>query len=156
MSHQRSRVALLLLNAFLAITAIAGAIFVVPTLPHEWLQNGLFSDYTVPALALGIPVGVTALVAAAVVMFNARIGAAASVVSGLMIVGFELVEIATVGLAVVVHGADMPQSWLQPIFIVIGLVLAVIGGRLWLSEGGRNPFTHSASTGPGAPALSGR
>jgi hypothetical protein len=156
MSHVKSRVAILLIDAFLAITAIAGAIFVVPTLPHDWLQNGLFSDYTIPALALGVPVGGSALVAAASVLFNAKFGAAAAVVSGLMIISFELVEIATVGLSVVVHGAGMPQSWLQPIFIVIGIALAILGGRLWLSEGGLDPFAHRSSTGPGAPALSGR
>jgi hypothetical protein len=156
MSHLKSRVAIVLLDAFLALTAIAGAIFVVPTLPRDWLQNGLFSDYTIPARALGLPVGGSALVAAAAVLFKPKLGAAAAFVSGLMIIGFELVEIATVGLSVIVHGANIPQSWLQPIFIGIGLALAILGGRVWLAEGGINPFAHTSSRGPGTPALSGR
>jgi hypothetical protein len=51
--HWGLRGALAGLAAFTALTAILGAIFVVPTMPRSVLQNGvlsLFADYTIPAL----------------------------------------------------------------------------------------------------------
>ena len=53
------------LAAFMALTAIQGAIFVVPTMPRSVLHQGilaLFSDFTIPALALGVLCGGAALV----------------------------------------------------------------------------------------------
>ena len=52
MGHLASRGLLAGLTAFLAVTTIAGAVFVVPTLPPEWLVGSIFTDYTVPAAAL--------------------------------------------------------------------------------------------------------
>lgn len=54
--HRLLRGALAALAAVVALAAIPGAIFVVPTLPRAWLHQGLialFADFTVPALALG-------------------------------------------------------------------------------------------------------
>lgn len=64
--HWRLRGALIGLAALTALTAIQGAIFVVPTMPRSVLHQGalaLFPDYTVPALALGVLCGGSALVA---------------------------------------------------------------------------------------------
>ena len=41
MRHYASRGLLAVLSAFIAVTAIAGAIFVVPTLPLEWLEGSI-------------------------------------------------------------------------------------------------------------------
>ena len=47
-----TRIGLLILNGFVAISAIAGAIWVVPTMPMEWIKYGPFTDWTIPAIAL--------------------------------------------------------------------------------------------------------
>jgi len=56
----RTRVALVVLLALQAAGAIFGAIFVVPSQPVEHLK--VLPDYTIPALALGLLVGGSALV----------------------------------------------------------------------------------------------
>ncbi|MGZ6372926.1 MAG: hypothetical protein ACXWL8_05975 [Candidatus Limnocylindria bacterium] len=38
------RIGLIVLDAFVAFTAIYGAIWVVPTIPLEWLKHGPFTD----------------------------------------------------------------------------------------------------------------
>src|SRR5678815_715998 len=63
--HWRLRGTIAALAAFLALTAIQGAIFVVPAMPQSVLHQGilaLFSDFTIPALALGVLCGGAALV----------------------------------------------------------------------------------------------
>lgn len=57
MRRLRTRLVLAVLAAFVAISAIPSAVLVVPTLPTDWLARGPFSDYTIPAIALGVLVG---------------------------------------------------------------------------------------------------
>ena len=40
-----ARIALLILHALVAVSAIAGAIWVVPTMPLEWIKAGPFEDW---------------------------------------------------------------------------------------------------------------
>lgn len=64
-----------------------------------------------------------------------------------MIIGFEAVEIVSVGFSPIVHSPAAPQSWLQVVYIALGLVLAALGAGLWRAQGGRLPFVE-ASTAP--------
>jgi hypothetical protein len=132
MRHLASRGMLAALTAFLAVTAIAGALFVVPTLPPEWLEGSLFTDYTVPAFALAC-VGGLSLVAFGAVLVRPEVGGGVAVAAGLAIVAFEIVQILVVGLSLVEHGADEPVAWLQVVYIVIGLSIAAMGWSLWRS-----------------------
>lgn len=119
-----------------ALAAIPGAIFVVPTLPHAWLHQGLvapFADYTVPALALGVLCGGGALLAFVTVLRRPRIGALVALVAGTTMVGFELVEILVVGFIPVLYPTQ-PASWLQVVYLVIGSAMAVLGELLWLVD----------------------
>src|SRR5204863_7065292 len=100
-----NRIAPVALEIFLALTAIYGAIYVVPVQPRALLAGSPFTDYTVPALGLGVVVGGGALLAAAVLVLRPRIGTFLSVVSGAFIIVFELVETSVVGFDV----------WLQAI-----------------------------------------
>ena len=133
MSHAATRATLMVLQVFVALTAIFGAILVVPTLPREWLRAGPFTDYTIPALVLGV-CGAMALIAIVLLAVAPRLGGAASIVAGLFMIAFEVVEIAVVGLAVVVHGAENPQSWLQIVYLVIGAAGMALGYHLWRLE----------------------
>jgi hypothetical protein len=138
MGHSATRATLILLQAFVAITALAGAVLVVPTLPLEWIHAELLTDYTIPAFALGV-CGIAAVIAVALLIVAPRLGGIASIVAGLLMIVFELVEIAVVGLAIVEHGASTPQSWLQIVFIVIGAVEVALGFHLWRLEEAPGP-----------------
>ena len=126
-----TRIGLVVLNAFVAFTAISGAIFVVPTIPLEWLQYGPFTDYTVPALALGILVGGSSLLAAILLLVRPVAGAVATVVAGVIVIGFELVEIGVVGFTLIEYDAAQFQAWLQVIYLALGALQVLFGYRLW-------------------------
>jgi len=143
MSHLKTRAALVLLEGILALTAIFGAITVIPNLPHDWIKGSVFPDYSLPALALGVLVGGSATVAGLAVIFRPMIGAVASVVAGVMIIGFELVEVIVVGFTLMTYGAGQPQSWLQVVYLAVGAAIAILGARLWLALGGRVPRIHA-------------
>jgi hypothetical protein len=122
----------------MALTAIQGAIFVVPTMPRSVLHNGvlaLFPDYTIPALALGMLCGGAALVALVAVFVRPRRGALAAMVAGLFMIAFELVEILVVGFTPV-QTPDQFPAWLQVIYLAVGGALVLLGARLWKAETG--------------------
>ena len=140
------RATLASLEVFVAATAIVGAVFVVPTIPQEWLRKGLitpFSDTTVPALALGVLCGGSALAAALCAIMRPRLGALLAVVSGVIMVGFELVEILVVGFTPVMYPTQ-PPAWLQPIYMLLGVAIALLGARLWRAETGSYRINLSA------------
>ena len=126
------------LAAFVALTAIYGAIFVIPTMPRSVLHNGvlvLFPDFTLPALALGILCGGGALVALVTVLLRPGAGALASVAAGAFMMTFELVEIVVVGFTPLQTPNQFP-AWLQVIYLVVGGALVILGARLWKAETG--------------------
>lgn len=125
------RTGLFAMDAFVAFTAIYGALFVVATIPLEWLKWGPFTDYTVPALALGILVGGSSLIAALLVIVRPPLGAIASIVAGAMIIGFELVEIAVVGFTLIEYDASQLQAWLQVFYLALGSLQVLLGYRFW-------------------------
>lgn len=134
--HRGIRITLVMLEAFMLVTTVSGAIFVVPYIPVGWLHQGLiapFADYTIPALALGVLCGGAALGALVTVLGTRRGGALASIGAGVFMVGFELVEILVVGFTPVLDPTQ-PQAWLQPFFILLGVAIALLGVRLWTSE----------------------
>jgi hypothetical protein len=141
LSERLIRGALIVLCAFVALTALPSAVFVVPSLPSEWLMSGPFSDYVVPALAL-FAVGVVAAAAAFGVFSTPKLGALAALVAGLAMMLFELVEVAVVGIALVEY-PDLPQSWLQPIYFAIGLAIVVLAAALY--RGGETRVELSAA-----------
>lgn len=145
-TYWRLRVPLIALEAFVALTAIYGAIVVVPTLPPEWLRAGLvapFTDFTIPALALGILCGGGSLIALISVLAWPPIGAITSVVAGAVMVVFELVETLVVGFTAAIYPTQ-PVAWLQVLYIVVGLAIAALGARLWKAETGSYRFTWQA------------
>lgn len=154
-SYWRLRIPLVALEAFVALTAIYGAIFSVSTIPREWLYAGVispFADATIPALALGIVCGGSALIALISVLAWPRIGAAASIAAGAAIIIFELVEMLVVGFTAAMYPTQ-PVAWLQLFYIVIGVAIILLGARLWKVETGSYHFTwhafqHGAATAP--------
>ena len=131
MGHTGTRVTLVVLQAFVAVTTIFGALLVVPTLPLEWLQRGPMTDFTIPAIVLGVVCGGSAVVALLLLLLDSPHAGVASMVAGAMMIAFELVEIYVVGLSILVHGADNPVSWLQIFYIGVGAIAVALGYRLW-------------------------
>jgi len=134
--HRLLRGALAALAAVVALGAIPGAIFVVPALPHTWLHQGIiapFADFTIPGLTLGVLCGGGALVAVITVLLRPRIGAPVALAAGLLLVGFELVEILVVGFTPLFYPSQ-PASWLQVVYLGIGAAMVVLGELLWILE----------------------
>ena len=121
---------LVVLAAFVAISAIAGAIWVVPTMPLEWLKFGPFTDWTVPAIALGF-CGVLAAITTVALLVRPWAGALASMVAGLAMVVFELVEIGVVGWTLSDPSLEGFQKSLQLVYLIVGGAQLVLGGVLW-------------------------
>ncbi|HEV2404787.1 MAG TPA: hypothetical protein VGR88_05015 [Ktedonobacterales bacterium] len=137
-AHRGLRWALVALAAFVALTAILGAIFVVPTMPRSVLHKGvmaLFPDFTIPALALGVLCGGSALLAVVALLLRPRIGALAAVVAGAFMIGFEVVEMLVVGFTPM-QTPDQFPAWLQVVYLAVGGALVVLGARLWMAETG--------------------
>lgn len=133
MRHFASRGLLAVLTAFIALTAIAGALFVVPGLPIEWLEVSVFADYAIPAFALGA-VGGLSLVAFIAVIVRPEIAGLPAAVAGAAMVAFELVEIWAVGFSLVEYGPAEPFAWLQIVYLAIGALTAATGVALWVAS----------------------
>lgn len=77
MKHKRIRIALVILEVFVALGAIAGGIgLLTGAIPAslEGLQGSPFADYTIPALSLMVIVGGGMLVAAATILSGREFG----------------------------------------------------------------------------------
>lgn len=132
MSERATRVTLVAIDLFLAVSAVVGAIGLVVgfmNIPLSVLQGTPFADFTVPALLLGIVVGGSALAAAAIAVFGPRrYETLASAGAGCIAVGWMIVEVALIGLG----------SWLQPLYLAVGLV--IIGLALLLERAKSGAF----------------
>jgi len=125
-----ARVGVLILNGFVAISAIAGAIWVVPTMPMEWIKYGPFTDWTIPAIALGA-VGVFAAVTFVALLWRPWLGALLSILAGVAMVVFELVEIGVVGWTLSDPTLSGFQKSLQLVYLIVGSGQALLGWWLW-------------------------
>jgi hypothetical protein len=133
MSERVARIAVIVVDLFAALSAIAGAVGLVAgfmNIPLSALSGTPFADYTVPALLLGIVVGGSALAAALIALFGPRrtllqqwrLEPLASAVAGCIMVGWIAVEVLMIGLT----------AWVQVAYFVVGLVM--IGLAVLLQE----------------------
>jgi hypothetical protein len=129
------RSVLIVLDAFLALTAVAGGIGLLtganaPSL--EFLQGSPFSSYTIPGLALLLIVGGCALAATVLTWRRHPFGAPASGLAGVVIIGFEIVEVLVIG-----SPAGIARN-LQVFYFTLGLLILVLAVGMWLSERGED------------------
>ena len=129
------RATLLVLQAFVAFTAIYGAAFVLPTMDTSYLNDGPFAEYTILALALGLLVGGAAIAACVAPVARPEVAGLAAMLAGLTIVGFELVEIAVVGFTLADPTAPGAVAWLQVVYLVVGCVEMALGYALQRTPG---------------------
>jgi hypothetical protein len=137
----------IILDLLLAGTAVMGGVFLVPSLPPAWLEGTPFSSYFFPALALTL-IGLVALVGAIKLSFARPLGIVASLVAGLGITAFEIVQVAILtigdwlqpfgiatGHRVTVGAAGLhPAMFLEPIYIATGVAIAIWSFSLYRQE----------------------
>jgi hypothetical protein len=123
--HSKERTILIGLNAFLAVTAIAGGIGLLTgwlRTPVDMLAGSPFRDYTIPGLALLVLVGGSALAATVLLLRRHEMGIVAAAVAGAMIICFEIVEVLVIGLST--------GLVLQVFYFVLGVIITVLAVRL--------------------------
>jgi hypothetical protein len=127
MKHKIVRIALVTLEAFVGLSAVVGGVAIMAgaiRFPVEWLQGTPFSDYTIPGFVLAIVVGGSSLVAAETILTGREVGMLASALAGLIMAGYEVVEVATID-----H-----LNWLQVLYFVLGLLIFGLAAGLWMAE----------------------
>ena len=137
MKHKLVRIALVVLEAFVALSAVAGGIALLTGtfaqgIPVAWLQGTPFSDYTIPGLVLAIVVGGGMGVAAVTVFIHREWAVLISVVAGIFMVGFEVVEAASVD-SKAGNGLSL-MAGLQVFYFVLGLAIFGLATSLWMTE----------------------
>ena len=135
MKHKLIRIALVVLEVFVALGAIAGGIgLLTGAIPAslEGLQGSPFVDYTVPALSLMVIVGGSMLLAAATILTGREIGVLVSVFAGLAMMIFEIVEAAVIDR---IGGSELLFAVsLQAFYFALGLAIFVLACSLWVTE----------------------
>jgi hypothetical protein len=128
-------IVLTLMVAFLALTAVAGgaALLTGDISPGpELLAGSPFNSYLIPGLSLLVLVGGSALVATFLMLVRQPSGVAATAVAGVMIMGFEVVEVLVIG-----SPAGLARN-LQIFYFGLGLLITALAGWMWVSEHGVN------------------
>lgn len=120
------RWALVALAVFTALSAFGGAIALlipgVMPIPTSVLDGSVFTDFTVPALLLGIVIGGTQTIAAVAELRRTRRAAFWSAFAGFAMVVFIFVELAIMRGFSFLHGIYFSTGIAQ-----LALVLAVLG-----------------------------
>ncbi len=113
----------IVLDAFLALTALAGGAALLTGImapPLSQLQGSIFHDYTIPGLALAVLVGGSALLAALLLIRRSRIAPLLSTAAGMVIIFFEFVEVLAFG-----SPAGIGRS-LQSFYFGLGVLIVIV------------------------------
>jgi hypothetical protein len=111
---------LIILNIFLAVTAIPGGFCLligIAAPPIDELKSSIFTDYTIPGLALMIIVGGSALLTSIMLISKNKYALLFSAMCGLIIMFFEFVEVLAIGSPT---GAGLAM---QIIYFVLGVAI---------------------------------
>lgn len=137
MKHKIVRITLVVMELFVGLWAVIGGVGLVTgaipflQMPVEYLQGTPFSDYTIPGLLLLIVVGGSFLFAAATILTGREVGVLASALAGLIVIGFEVVEIPIIDRYANALPIAVPQQALMTVF---GLVIFGLAVYLWMTE----------------------
>ena len=128
MSEKRVRMAVVAIDLFEAVSAFVGAVGLVVgfvNIPVTVLSGTPFTNFTVPALLLGVVVAGSALVAGIIAVVGPRQSdALASAAAGCITVGWMAIEIAMIGLG----------SWAQVVWLLVGFAMIGLAALLWQVE----------------------
>jgi hypothetical protein len=101
-------------------------------LPIAWLAGTPFSDYIIPGLILVFVVGGSALLAAATVFIEREWALLISMLAGLIMAGYEVVE--AISLDSKIGNALPTVLGLQLFYFVLGMAVFGLAGSLWMRE----------------------
>jgi hypothetical protein len=126
MRAQGIRIPLLIVNPFVAVTAVVGGLALVTGLegdrfPLKLLESTPFSSYVLPGLILTVVVGGSATLAVIALLHGLDNGASVSIVAGAILMGW------IIGEALLLH----QPSWFEAFYFALGLTMAALG----LAEG---------------------
>jgi hypothetical protein len=120
------RVALIVIGAFTALSALAGAFALLAPgsagVPLYVLDGSIFSDFFWPALLLGVVIGGTQLLATVTAIRRSSTWLLWSTVAGFAMVIFVFVELAIMRGFSILHGVYFATGLAQ-----LALVLALLG-----------------------------
>jgi hypothetical protein len=125
------RVLLIILDIFLALTAIAGGIALLARLnapPVEQLQGSIFQDFTIPGLALLVLVGGSALLAGILLIRRSKYALLASLTAAIIIMFFEFVEVMVIG------SPPGVARTLQIFYYGLGIIISVVTAGIWFID----------------------
>src|SRR5680860_276677 len=111
----------------LAINAFGGGFYGMAgaeDVPTEWLNGSPFQNYFIPSLFLFLLVGGSALIAAITVLKGLRIARTASLICGVIVLVWLIIQIAVIGYV----------SWMQPATAIVGLLIVFLGALLPKNE----------------------
>ena len=89
------------------------------------MLKGIFKDYTIPDLALGIIVGGNALFAAILSIRKSRFAVPTSIAAGLVIIFFEFIEMLVIG------SPEGPARFMQVFYFDMGTVIIAVPMSQW-------------------------
>jgi hypothetical protein len=115
--------ALISLNTFLALTAIAGGRALLAgfqTPPVSLLQGSPFRSYLVPGLVLSVVVGGSAASAAVALVFRLRVAVLANLFAAAAVIIFEVVEVGVIG------SPAGPARNMQILYFTLGAAIAAL------------------------------
>jgi hypothetical protein len=127
------RIVIGLLTGFIALTAIGGGIALLTgaeanRFPIEWLEGTPFKDYTIPALVLAIAVGGSSLVACVTTIAGRNVGTLASMLAGLIMMGYVVVE------ALILKQVPPGPTPIEYLYFGLGLAIFLLAAYIWFAE----------------------
>jgi hypothetical protein len=129
MNWTRRRIAVGVVDAFAAVSAIAGgwAVMTGAVRPGVNLAHGplswLINDYFVAGELLVVVTGGSALAALIATLIKPRASAGFSAAAGLVMMGWIVSEVILIG-----------SNWLQAVYFVVGLAMVVLAARSDLDD----------------------
>ncbi len=120
---------LLLLDLFVALTAIGGGVALVAGLEAdrfalELLDRTPFHSYLIPGLLLAAVVGGSAAAASVGLFLASATGAPLTAFAGVLLAGYITVELK-------ILNDNQPWSWTELFYLVVATLMIVLGAAGW-------------------------
>ena len=126
-----TRAVLMVLDAFIALSAISGGVALAAGVegdrfPRELLRDTPFSSYVLPGLILAACVGGSAAVAVLAALRTPRFFAHASLLAGIVLMGWIIGEVLIL--------PPVIRSPVEAAFFVIGLLTSAVALLVWAQQ----------------------
>jgi hypothetical protein len=123
-SRNGTRIALVLLEVLIGLSAVWGGVMLMSNgwdLTDNWLDKTFFDSWFLPGVALLVIIGGSQLAAAAALLARRSCAREVSIVAGLIMVGWIVVQLAWL---------QVFHPVMQPTLFIAGCVIAALAWRL--------------------------